>query len=343
MIDMGERGICMGSSWENKLVNLLFFWGTTLTKSHCSFPNPAPLISLLMTLLPLLIHSLGRKLNSVSSGPEWLWLWDLTERPEQTLGLVLHWVREQGRGSWQRPGHVRAAGYAAECAHLALPSSGCSNNSTFSFRGSWAELLDLSHEMPLLRALRGTEDLLKEDLAEGRKVGRTGSWNMPTQRVTTLPPFWHMSPSIPIAFSSNLHAPFSLSDCALNNTPPFCALHGFCFLFSLQALHHLSLCVLLCESCIWTHCSGVEGQVGQISGARPTPWLLCKGQCSTCPGFSPCGATCSSRAHKTHGTELPRWKRTRTAWIAELTLGSHQALLGVCVGWGMLLNSSLVC
>lgn len=70
------------------------------------------------------------------------------------------------------------------------------------------------------------------------------------------------------------------------HTSPFCILPWF-LLFSFQALNHLTLCVLLYVSCIQTHCSGVQWQVRQISGARPHIILLLKGQYSVCPASAP--------------------------------------------------------
>lgn len=130
------------------------------------------------------------------------------------------------------------------------------------------------------------------------KVGRMDSWEWPL----FLLPFWHLSPSIP--FSSNVHVLFSCPDCAPNTHLPFGPYCGLCFLSSFQALHLLTLRVLFCGSCIQTHWSGVEWQVGQVSRVLPPLSLALRGHYAICHGFR----TCLSRLREHTAPSCPGGK-----------------------------------
>lgn len=167
------------------------------------------------------------------------------------MGFVLHKVREQGQVSRQSPGRVRAAGYAAGVCSPCLPSSGCSKNSVFFVTGLWAELFVLSQSVPLLRALLGPGgSLLVEVLEEqswedglSKHTSTKSSDSYFCLHLLSLPHLTFMFSSVDQIVSSTL--------CRLFILCVFC-------LFGFQTLHHLTLCFLLCVSCIQSHYSDKE-------------------------------------------------------------------------------------
>lgn len=120
--------------------------------------------------------------------------------------------------------------------------------------------------------------LLKEELAAGSKVGQTGSWNTPAQRVSTLTsPFLPPVPFYPFLFLLHLTSMFSSLYQIVPSTH-ISLLHLAWLLLSifLPGFAPLGFMFSFLRVCIRTHYSVIEWQVGQITGARSPITLLLK-------------------------------------------------------------------
>lgn len=248
--------------------------------------------------------------------------------------------------SWKSPGAVRAAGYAACMCSPCCPQLKLFQEPYVLAYGNVGWALKPVPWNAFRKELSWAQEagLLKEELAAGSKVGWTGSWNMPTQSVNTLtPPFL---PPLPFYHFLFLLHPTSMFSSLYQIVPSMhiSLLHLAWLLLSifLPGFAPLGLMFSFPCVCIRTHYLAIEWGVEQITGATSSIKLLLKDQYSICLGFSPCGATYSSRYHGIHGPELLRWKRTRTARIAGLTLEICQACQGGTSGQlHSLLNSPL--
>ena len=171
---------------------------------------------------------------------------DLAGGLEEALGLVLCNVREQGQVSWQSPGHVTAAGYAAGVCSPCLSSSGCSKNPMFSMRS-----LSCHIQYPFWELSWAWEaGPVRGGIGGAKLGGRALETCLQEEWWLLLLPVRHLSPSIPS--SSNLHALFSWPDCAINFNLPFAPYMALLpiFLPGFAPLNFMcsSLCVLYSKS-----------------------------------------------------------------------------------------------
>lgn len=221
-----------------------------------------------MILPPPLIHPLGKRLNSVNSGPY-----------DFEFGISL--------GAWVGPGACPVYGQRIG-PPLAEPEA-------WKLRAMPLGLLpSLSRAQAVLRIpcspfwehelSSQTQPIkhpswpqvtgpLREKIRETRDMGtRLEGWTLETCPQEEWPlflfPFWHLSPSMPS--SSKVCVLFSCPDCAPNTRLPSAPYSGLCFLFSFQALHDLTLVFF----------SGLA--------LRLTDQALLRGHYSICHGFSTC-------------------------------------------------------
>lgn len=240
----------MHSSWEDKLGCLVSFWRTIWTQPHSSFQTLCMFgfFTPLLTLLPPLIHPLGKRLSSVHSGSddfEFGSSWEGLRRP---WGLSRVMSESRARWAGRALGMWQLQAMLLACALLVFPAQAVPRIPC----PPW-DLCPVTFNTPSESSPgHGRQGLLEEEL--GKQSWEDGLLKHASMKSDdsyfSLGDTFHLL-SLP-------HPTFMLS--SLDQIVPstyISLLHPtcFCFLFSFQALHHLTLCVLPCVSCIQNHCS----------------------------------------------------------------------------------------